>query len=107
MAESEVLKNCLEFLKANKIFCWRNNTGAIQKGGRWIKFGFNGSSDILGITPDGRFLAVECKREKGGIISDAQKEFLFNITKAGGVAIIANSLEALQEGLKINRVLVN
>lgn len=100
MAESEVLKNCLEFLKANNIFCWRNNTGAIQKGGRWIKFGYNGSSDILGITPDGRFLAVECKKENGGLLSDTQKEFIDKINNSGGVAFVANSLENLQRNLK-------
>lgn len=102
--EAEVQKQCLEYLKSIGIYCFRNNTGAYSRNGRLIHYGLKGSADILGITKDGRFLAVEVKREKGGVLSDEQKEFLFNITRNGGVAITVNSLESLVEQLKENRV---
>lgn len=89
------------------IYCWRNNTGAVKTGSRFIRFGYTGSSDILGICPDGRFLAVECKREKGGVLSDKQREFLSHIKANGGVAIVANNLETLIKELSNNHVLYN
>lgn len=102
--ESEVLQACLAYLQFKGIYCWRNNTGAVKIGRRFIRYGFKGSADILGICPDGRFLAVECKREKGGVISEYQKDFLQNITTRGGVAIVCNSLEVLISELKEKNV---
>ena len=100
MKEDEVLRDCLAYLQLNGIYCWRNNTGATKTKTGFVRFGKVGSSDILGILPDGRFLAVECKREKGGVISEKQKEFLGMIVKNQGVAIVANSIESLQKKLK-------
>ena len=60
-----------------------------------MRFGHKGSSDIIGILPDGRFLAVECKREKGGVLSPEQKEFRDKITQNNGVYILAHSVTDL------------
>lgn len=97
--ENVVLKQCLEYLKLNKIYCWRNNVGSAKIGNRFISFGLVGSSDILGILPNGQFLAVECKREKGGHLSDKQKEFINKINENGGFAICVNSLYDLESKL--------
>jgi hypothetical protein len=97
--ENDVLQGCIEYLTIRGIYCWRNNTGAVKNGKRFIRFGFPGSSDIIGILPDGRFLAVECKREKGGVLSAMQKSFLSAIEKNNGVAIVANSVQKLAEEL--------
>ena len=99
--ESDVLKDCLGYLNLCGIYCWRNNTGAVRVGKRFVRFGKKGSSDILGIMPDGKFLAVECKRENGGILSDDQKEFLQSITDNGGIAIVVNSVESLKIKLEL------
>lgn len=98
--EDVVLKGCLEYLKLKNIFCFRNNTGAVKVGRRFVRFGCTGSSDILGILPDGRFLAVECKREKGGVLSEAQKDFLEKININNGVAFCVHSVIELDEKLK-------
>lgn len=98
--ESDVLKGCLEFLKLHQIFCFRNNTGSYRKGNSYIRYGMVGSSDILGILPNGQFLAVECKRGKGGKLSEEQILFLDNINRNGGVGICVNSVEALEEKLR-------
>ncbi len=97
--ENVVLSQCLEYLKLVGVFAWRNNTGACKIGKRYITFGYVGSSDILGILPNGQFLAVECKREKGGRLSDKQKEFLNRINENRGFAICVNSLCDLQSKL--------
>lgn len=100
MLEDEVLRGCLEYLRMNHIFCYRNNTGAVKIGKRFIRYGTPGSSDIIGILPDGRFLAVECKREKGGRLSELQKAFLTAIQINGGVSIVARSVEELKKELE-------
>lgn len=102
--EDEVLHGCLEYLRLRGIFCFRNNSGAAKVGKRLIRFGLPGSSDIIGILPDGRFLAVECKREKGGVLSDLQKSFLSAIESNNSVAIVANSVEKLAE--ELNKILL-
>lgn len=97
-AENEVLKESLAVLKKHNIFCWRQNTGAFKtQNGGFFRSSMAGVSDILGILPDGRFLAVECKREKGGVLSEKQKEFLENIDKNKGVAIVCSNAENLEK----------
>lgn len=96
-SESVVLKQCLEYLQLRGIFCWRNNSGAVKMGKSFVRFGMPGSSDILGILPNGQFLAVECKREKGGILSDKQVEFLNRIKENGGVAVVVHSVNDLEK----------
>ncbi len=103
--ESAVLQACLQALQLYGIYAWRNNTGAVKNGNRLIRFGQPGSSDILGICPDGRFLAVECKNSKGGIVSDAQKDFQNQITANGGIAIIVSSADELLFQLKVKKVI--
>ena len=95
--EGRVVKACLEYLHVRKIFAWRNSTGAVHtrraNGSEgFLRFGCVGSADIIGCLPDGRFLAVECKAEKGKL-SEAQRYFLADITKLGGVAVVAKSIE--------------
>lgn len=71
---------------------FRNNTGALRgPSGVMVHYGLCvGSSDIIGLAPDGRFLAVEVKAEKGRA-SEAQLRFIEAINKKGGIAGIARS----------------
>lgn len=55
-----------------------------------------GGSDIIGIAPDGRFLAVEVKTKKGQV-SKEQVKFIKAVKAAAAVAGVARSVEdALQ-----------
>lgn len=90
---------------------WRNNTAGAWIGvpihtagnqvtltnAHMIKFGLcTGSSDIIGIAPDGRFLAVEVKT-KTGRASKEQVQFIEAVRSRGGIAGIARTpSEALQ-----------
>lgn len=67
-----------------------------------------GQSDLIGwrtitITPEmvgcklAVFMSVECKREKGGRTSDAQRHWIDMVRRAGGIAGVANSPEAALE----------
>lgn len=55
-----------------------------------------GSSDIIGITPNGQFLAVEVK-SKTGRLTEEQQRFIDAVRRKGGIAGVARSVEeALQ-----------
>lgn len=100
--EHEIQSECLRILDLFHIYHWRQNTGAFKVGNgkRFIRTSMPGVSDILGIMPDGRFLAIECKREKGGVVSDAQKKFLNEIAANNGLALVINDPTVLFELLK-------
>jgi hypothetical protein len=92
--EGKIVKECLEWLTTNGYYCWRNNSGAVRSGGRMVRYGKIGSSDILGIMPDGRFMAIECK-VKGGRCTSDQVNFIVAIHERGGFVRIVHSLEEL------------
>ncbi len=70
MKETELVSFCLEYLRAKRIFHWRNNTGAFsgehtrkrdgQTVKRFVRFGEPGSPDIYALVK-GRLVGVECK----------------------------------------------
>jgi hypothetical protein len=97
--EGKIVKECLEWLNASGYYCWRNNSGAVRSDGRMVRYGKVGSSDILGIMPDGRFMAIECKVD-GGLVTKAQASFLCAIARPGGFARIIHSLEELIQEVK-------
>ena len=98
-SEANILNDCMIALSAAGCLVWRNNTGALPDrtgSGRIVKFGLcKGGSDIVGIAPDGRFLAVECKTATGRATPD-QLRFIKAVLSAGGRAGIArNAQEAV------------
>ena len=57
-----------------------------------VKFGLMvGSADIIGISPTGKFLAVEIKTSKGCATKE-QLRFIEAVNNAGGIAGIARSV---------------
>lgn len=100
-SESQLLAQILLALGRDpRCLVWRNNTGALpDQRGRVIRFGLVGSADILGcLRPSGRFLAIEVKAANGHQ-SIAQKNFQRVITQAGGVYILAHSVEEAIHGV--------
>lgn len=90
---------------------WRNNTGqawhgkVIHKAGQQVTlsdarmqpYGICvGSSDLIGIAPCGRFMAVEVKTATGRV-SKEQQTFIDAVRRSGGIAGISRSVDdALQ-----------
>lgn len=82
-------------------FFWRNNSGAHRVGNRFIRYGCPGSADILGVLPPtGRLLAVEVKRAKGGRLSEDQRRWGESVTRAGGLYVVASSIDDLKAALE-------
>lgn len=63
-----------------------------------------GTPDILACVR-GRFIGIEVKRPSGGVVSELQKSKLKKIKKAGGVPIIARSVEDVSSMLKSENVI--
>jgi len=82
------------------VFAWRNNTRTVWLDGRPVYFGYPGSADIIGLLPDGRFLAVETKRPVGGKQSPKQIRFQEKIEASGGVYLLVRSVEELECGIQ-------
>lgn len=111
--ESDVQSTLLTVLEMHPRVAWayRMNTGAghlahkrKDSPGGWIvsktflRFGFPGMSDILGQMKDGRFLAVEAKRQSGELSGD-QRAFLENVRRNGGIGIEARDARELWHAL--------
>jgi len=77
---------------------FRNHTGRVQdKRNQWHNFGLcKGSSDIIGITPCGRFVAIEVKRF-GGRATKEQESFIDMVSSRGGFACIIDDEKKLEE----------
>jgi hypothetical protein len=94
-AETNILKEVMMALSGAGCIVWRNNVGALQDAdGRWIRYGVcnPGGSDIIGIAPGGRFIALEVKTETGRV-SKEQRNFIDAVLRAGGVAGVVRSAE--------------
>lgn len=94
MPESGIQKKIMLALSEAGCTVWRNNTGRfLNPNGQLVKFGLCvGSSDLIGITPDGRFLAIEVKGNRGKV-SEHQKNFINHVISKGGIAGVARSAE--------------
>ena len=73
---------------------FRNNVGTAKtQDGRWITFGLcKGSSDLIGWTKEGRFLAVEVKSARGKATKE-QLSFIEQVNSMGGLGFVAKSVE--------------
>lgn len=100
---------------------WRNNVGAfLTPEGRPVRYGLANdssalnkefkSADLIGILPVtigpehvgktiGVFVSIECKRSSGGVVSKGQKNWSELVKSRGGMSIITNNPEEVQEWL--------
>jgi hypothetical protein len=92
--ESDLMRSIMLALFGAGCTVWRNNTGCLlDKRGVPVKFGLCvGSSDLIGISPSGKFIAVEIKTTKGRATPE-QMRFIEAVREKGGIAGIARSPE--------------
>lgn len=83
---------------------WKNNTGVLKdKDGRPVRYGLPGSSDILGCA-NARFIGIEVKvgRDKQ---RQNQSDFATAVRNAGGIYILARSVEDVRNTLQLEGVI--
>ena len=97
LTEKEVLHQCMMWLKHHKIFCNRMNNGTFELGGRWHTYGIKGAGDIIGMLPvSGWHFEVECKKGKGGRLSEAQQKRMRDVRAAGGIYYVVHGVPELE-----------
>lgn len=82
-----------------RVVLWRQNTGALAIGKRFVRFGLPGQADISGlIAPTGRALFIEVKSDRGRQ-SPQQVTFQRFVEKHGGLYVLARSLSDVRGAL--------
>jgi len=101
LKEKDTQRTVLDWLALNRIFHYRNNSGAmsgVHNGKqRFFRFGAKGSPDIVAVVR-GQFVGIEVKGSDGRQSPD-QKKFEEELTKSGGIYILARSLEVVIKGM--------
>lgn len=102
--EKVIENQIMAYLNLKKIYAWKNQSVGVWDQNRKIfrkpnnKNHIKGVSDILGILPCGRFLAIEVK-SKTGKLSPDQVLFIERINSHGGLAFMAQSIEDVENKL--------
>jgi len=100
VAETDIRDFIFEYLSRRGYFVWRDRQSN-SRNFRGVNFPESkGRPDIIGMTKDGRFLGIEVKRPKKGVVSDEQVAFHEKIKLNGGIIIIATELSDVVVGLK-------
>lgn len=104
--ETPITGACLDLLHIWGINAWRHNTGGYLKkwkrkdgteGQNFIRYGFPGSGDIIGMTfKTARFFSIETKTPEGELQQN-QRDFRASVLKHGGIYIVARSQDILQK----------
>jgi hypothetical protein len=100
--ESEVLAGVLAYLSTRKdVFYWRHSAVTPIVGfGQFRKASKKGISDVLCVqAPAGRFFAFETKRERGGRLSPAQRQFKADVERVGGVFVETRGIRDVEIAL--------
>ena len=86
------------------VFAHRMNSGFVKidvPGGRdrFLRCGFKGCSDVIGMLNDGRILAIEVKSPTG-LATNEQQAFLDIVVENGGVSVLARSVDDVVNALE-------
>lgn len=88
-SEAAILKRVMMEASKLGLRVFRNNVGMLKDNkGTQVKYGLcTGSSDLIGWTAQGKFVAIEVKSQFGDV-SEEQQNFLNQVEKAGGFACV-------------------
>lgn len=89
-SEADITKAIRDVLKACNIWHFKHWSGPLS---------LKGISDIIGMI-NGRFFAIEIKTRKGAFQA-GQEEFLRSVNRAGGIGIVARSVDDVIEALDL------
>lgn len=88
--------------KSKTGFYWKNTSGGFHDGRTFRRhtspFAIKGTSDILGVTCDGRFVALEVKDK--GKATDEQLAFIQKVKEMGGVGGVVRSCDQARKVLE-------
>lgn len=96
--ESDLTRAIQIALSSEGARMFRNETGSYKSpSGQWVSYGLvRGSSDLIGWSANGRFVAVEVKvpgaKTKKKRLEE-QRNFIDQVNQAGGIGFFAESVE--------------
>lgn len=88
----------VRLLQLHRIVHWKQNTGAMEVGGRFVRFGEAGLPDILAIAPGGRLCGLEVKTGAGRLTPD-QESWRDRFRAAGALYVEVRELADAAEAL--------
>jgi Holliday junction resolvase len=98
MNERELQHEIVDFLnKSGKAHAWLDRQVSM-KPGRGTFHSSNGVSDVLAVVNGGTFIAIEVKMKEGRL-KPSQLRFLEAVSARGAIAMVATSIEQVQEEL--------
>lgn len=110
--EAAFQRSVISYLEVRyKCLVLRINQGGMKKadktrqcGYRYVPFtrGVKGVSDIIACSPEGIFIAIECKAP-GGKLTDDQAAFLERVREVNGIAIVADTIPSFEEQYRTKR----
>lgn len=94
--EKETQAAILGYLEARRIFHYRQNSGAYKtQAGGFVRYGSPGAPDIVCVF-NGGYIGIEVKDKKGKM-NENQEAFAKALTDAGGVYLVARSIDDVIE----------
>ena len=92
--EKEIQKQIIDYLRIKRwVVIKFNNVGIFkQETKKYIPPSQKGIADLSVCSPQGRFIAIEVKREKG-IVTEDQKAFGEEIEARHGIYLVARSID--------------
>lgn len=103
MTHSDLVNDILLTVSPHGL-AWNNNTGALKdQTGRLVRYGLPGSSDVLACIR-GRFVGIEAKVGRDRQRTN-QQDFSNAVHQAGGIYILARSVEDVTNRLRLEGLL--
>lgn len=95
--EDEVLKDCLAWLTAKRIFHNRHDVGAANiAGAGFAVYGIKDAGDIVGVLKNGIHFEIETKRGKGGRWKEGQQDRCDELRATSAVYLLISGVEELE-----------
>jgi hypothetical protein len=108
---NELVNRMLILLHSSKLGnFWSNPTGAVKtENGHFQRYGLLGSSDIIGLCTQGRFIAIEIKTGASSVQSKHQKAFEKMIQKNNGLYFLVrqeSDIETIKKLLDYDEIVI-
>ena len=98
--EGEISRACLDLLAAERIWFRRWNSGAVQTGKRFFRFGKAGDADIVAIPNNPLIILWIETKTRTGKQSPAQKQFQQEVEAEGHTYLLVRDVQTLIDFLE-------
>ena len=99
MTTNELTQAALKLLAIHDFTVWRNNSGTARYRGATIRLAPNGTPDIIGYGPGGRFVGIEVKTGRD-TLNEAQKAWRERAAASGAFVAEVHDIADLQRAIE-------